>query len=197
MLRSFTTTTSSQVIREKVRGVQNFKILVGTTGRRPWAAAAARPYAARVPSDRRHAAAVRSPRTAVMPPFATRAPPSRRRSPPADRRTAAVRRPRTAITGRNCHPTCLNSRRPAAKDRICQCRRYVRRRWRGVVTRGDGRSRHFGTAVAVQAVQCRALSAVPRRRRPAAAWHKITALNAAQLLVQVGASNFCQRKNFQ
>ena len=44
MLRSFTTTTSSQVIREKVRGVQNFKILVGTTGRRPWAAAA-RPYA--------------------------------------------------------------------------------------------------------------------------------------------------------
>ena len=113
MLRSFTTTTSSQVIREKVRGVQNFKILVGTTGRRPWAAAA-RPYAARVPSDRRHAAAVRSPRTAVMPPFATRAPPSRRRSPPADRRTAAVRRPRTAIAGRNCHPACLNSRRPAA-----------------------------------------------------------------------------------
>ena len=57
--------------------------------------------------------------------------------------------------------------------------------WRGAVTRGDCRSRHFGTAVAVQAVKCRALSAVPRRA-VRAAWHKITALNAAQLLVQVG-----------
>ena len=127
MLRSFTTTTSSQVIREKVRGVQNFKILVGTTGRRPRAV-----------------------------------------------NRAAGRR----------HPTCLNSRRPAAKDRIGQmpslCMAAVAGRC--TVTRGDGRSRHFGTAVAIQAVQCRASSAVPRL----AAWHKITALTAAQLLVQVG-----------
>ena len=53
MLRSFTTTTSSQVIREKVRGVQNFKILVGTGGRRP-----------------RAASPVCRPRTAKPPPFA-------------------------------------------------------------------------------------------------------------------------------
>ena len=64
MLRSFTTTTSSQVIREKVRGVQNFKILVGTTGRR----AAVRRYAACGPP-------VCRPRTAEPPPFAARAPP--------------------------------------------------------------------------------------------------------------------------
>ena len=55
MLRSFTTTTSSQVIREKVRGVQNFKILVGTTAHRP--PPAGRRYAARAPPNRR-----RSPR---------------------------------------------------------------------------------------------------------------------------------------
>ena len=197
MLRSFTTTTSSQVIREKVRGVQNFKILVGTTGRRPWAAAA-RPYAARVPSDRRHAAAVRSPRTAA---------PLCRRSPPAHRQVAADRRPRTAepppfaarappLPAAIATPPAYTAEGLLPKKESAQCRHYVRRRWRGVMTRGDGRSRHFGTAVAVQAVQCRALSAMPRRRRPAA-WHKITALNAAQLLVQVGKVIFCQRKNCQ
>ena len=57
MLRSFTTTTSSQVIREKVRGVQNFKILVGTTARRPRAAG--------MPPAHRRTAAVRRPRTAI------------------------------------------------------------------------------------------------------------------------------------
>ena len=62
MLRSFTTTTSSQVIREKVRGVQNFKILVGTTGRR---AAVRRPRTAGMPPAHRRYAAVRRPRTAI------------------------------------------------------------------------------------------------------------------------------------
>ena len=52
MLRSFTTTTSSQVIREKVRGVQNFRILVGTTGRPPRAVNRA--------ADRRHPACLDS-----------------------------------------------------------------------------------------------------------------------------------------
>ena len=62
MLRSFTTTTSSQVIREKVRGVQNFKILVGTTGRR---AAVRRPRTAGMPPAHCRTAAVRRPRAAI------------------------------------------------------------------------------------------------------------------------------------
>ena len=67
MLRSFTTTTSSQVIREKVRGVQNFKILVGTTARRPRAAG--------MPPAHRQTAAVR--RASVPPsPAAFAAPPA-------------------------------------------------------------------------------------------------------------------------
>ena len=66
MLRSFTTTTSSQVIREKVRGVQNFKILVGTTGRR---AAVRRPRTAGMQTAHRRYAAC------APPPFAARAPP--------------------------------------------------------------------------------------------------------------------------
>ena len=117
MLRSFTTTTSSQVIREKVRGVQNFKILVGTTGRRPRAANPS-PFAAQM--YRHH----------------------RPRSPP--------RLPKQPEAG------CHRQNRPSAAA------------WRGAVTRGDCRSRHFGTAVAVQAVKCSAALWVPCRAAPSA-----------------------------
>ena len=116
MLRSFTTTTSSQVIREKVRGVQNFKILVGTTGRRPRTA------------SRRPSAAGRHPRTAGM--------------PPERRQTAAVRRASLLPS-----PPCL----PKQPEACCHRRHRpsAAALWRGAMTRGDCRSRHFGTAVAV------------------------------------------------
>ena len=113
----------------------------------------------------------------MPPPFAARAPPLCRRSPPAHRQVAADRRPRTAepppfaarappLPAAIATPPAYTAEGLLPKKESAQCRHYVRRRWRGVMTRGDGRSRHFGTAVAVQAVQCRALSAVPRRRAP-------------------------------